>query len=78
MFVNNVEDPYYTIHDVDVILLASSIRGNSLQWYKGFPHNSITDWDELGAALCKYFEDKSDFLSLLEQLTTIKRPPMNT
>lgn len=39
------------------------------------PHNSITNWDGLGAALCKYFEDKSDHLLLLEQLTTIKRAP---
>ena len=38
-------------------------------------HGSITYWDELGAGLCKHFEDKSDHLSLLEQLTTIKRFP---
>ena len=38
-------------------------------------HGSITDWDGLGARLCKHFEGKSDYLSLLEKLTTIKRAP---
>lgn len=61
----------YNIHsitkdDVVVRLLASSLKGKVLQWYKGFPHNSITDWDGLGEALCKHFEDKTDHLSLLE------------
>ena len=37
--------------------------------------NFFTDWDELGAKLCKHFEDKSDHLSLLEQLATIERAP---
>ncbi len=52
------------------------MKGKALQWYRGLPHNSIIDSDGLGAALCKHFEDKSDYLSLLEQLTTIKRAPL--
>lgn len=54
-------------------LHASSFKGKSLKWYKGLPSNSIHNWDELGEKLCKYFEDKSDHLSLVVQLTTIKR-----
>ena len=64
-----------TKDDVAVRILASSLKGKVLQWYRGFPHNSITNWDGLGSALCKHFEDKSDHLSLLEQLKTIKRVP---
>ena len=64
-----------TEDDVAVRLLASSLKGKALQWYRGLAHGSIIDWDELGAGLCKDFEDKSDHLSLLEQLTTIKRAP---
>ena len=52
--------------DVAVRLLASSLKGKALQWYRGLAHGSITDWDELGEGLCKHFEDKSDHLSLLE------------
>ena len=60
----------YNIHgitedDVAVRLLASSLNGKALQWYRGLAHGSITDWDGLGARLCKYFKDKSDYLSLL-------------
>ena len=36
---------------------------------------SIDSWDALGDALTRHFEDKSDYLSLVEQLTTIKRAP---
>lgn len=50
--------------DVVVRLMASSLKGKVLQWYIGFPHNSISDWDGLGATLCKHFEEKSDHLSL--------------
>ena len=64
-----------TKDDVAVSLLATSLKGKALQWYRSLPPNSITNWDELGAKLCKHFEDKSDHLSLLEQLTTIKRTP---
>ena len=64
-----------TEDDVAVRLLATSFKGKALQWYRGLAHSSIANWDELGAALCKHFEDKSDHLSLLEQLTTIKRAP---
>ena len=52
---------------VVVRLLASSLEGKALQWYKDFPYNSIIDWHGLGARICKHFEDKSDHLSLLEQ-----------
>lgn len=62
-----------TEDDVAVRLLASSLKGKALQWYRGLPCNSIQSWDELGERLCKYFEDRSDYVSLLEQLMTIKR-----
>ncbi len=52
--------------DVVVRLLAPSLKGKALQWYRGLAHGSIIDWDGLGARLCKHFEDKSDYLSLLE------------
>ena len=70
----------YNIHgvtkdDVVVRLLASSLKFKALKWYRGLPPNFITNWDELGEKLCKHFEDKSDHLLLLEQLTTIKRAP---
>ena len=55
-----------TENDVIVRLLASSLKGKALQWYRGLAHSSITNWDGLGARLCKHFEDKSDHLSLLE------------
>jgi hypothetical protein len=55
-----------TDDDVAVRLLATSFKGKALQWYKGLAHGSIANWDELGVALCKHFEDKSDHLSLLE------------
>lgn len=64
-----------TEDDVVVRLLATSFKGKALQWYRGLAHSSIANWDELGAALCKHFKDKSDHLSLLEKLTTIKRAP---
>lgn len=62
---------YYVV----VMLLASSLKGKPLQWYRGLAHNSIIDWDGLGVASCKHFEDKSDHLSLLEYLTTRRRAP---
>jgi hypothetical protein len=58
-----------------VRILASSLKGKALQWYRGLAHSSITNWDGLGVGLCKHFEDKSDHLLLLEKLTTIKRAP---
>ena len=64
-----------TEDDVAVRLLASSLKGIALQWYRGLAHGSITNWDELGVGLCQNFEDKSDYLSLLEKLITIKRAP---
>ncbi len=61
----------YNIHgiiedDVAVRLLASSLKGKVLQWYRGLAHGSITNWDGLGVGLCKHFEDRSDHLPLLE------------
>lgn len=64
-----------TEDDVAVRILAISLKGKALQWYRGLAHGSIIDWDGLGPGLYKHFEDKSDHLSLLEQLTTIKRAP---
>ena len=37
-------------YDVVVRLIASSLKGKPLQWYRGSPHNSIIDWDGLGIA----------------------------
>ena len=51
------------------------MKGKALQWYRGLAHGSITYWDGLGVGLCKHFEDKSDYLSLLKQLASIKRAP---
>lgn len=67
-FVHNI-----TEDNVDVKLLATSLKGKELQWYRGLQPNSIKKWDELGERLFEKFEDKSDHLSLVEQLTTIKR-----
>ena len=44
----------YNIHgiiedDVAIRILASSLKDKELQWYRGLPYNSITDWDGLGA-----------------------------
>ena len=58
-----------------VRLLASSLKGKTLEWYRGLPNKFITNWDESGEKLCKNFEDKSAHLSLLEWLTIIKRAP---
>lgn len=38
-----------------VRLLASSLKGKALEWYRGLPHNSITDWDGLGVVVCIHF-----------------------
>lgn len=51
------------------------MKGKSLEWFRGLPHSLVTDWDDLGDKLCKHFEEKSDHVSLLEKLTTIKRAP---
>jgi hypothetical protein len=66
---------HITQDNVAVRLLATSLRGKALQWFRGLNVGSIATWDDLGEALSKYFEDKSDYLSLVEQLTTIKRAP---
>lgn len=74
--VSNVCNFHGVIEDnVAVRLLASSLKGKALQWFRGLPRNSIINWDDLGDKLCKHFKDKSDHLSLLEQLITIKRAP---
>lgn len=61
--------------NVALTLLAASFKGKPLQWFRGLPVNSIATWDELGQLLNRHFEDKLDHLSLVEQLTTIKRAP---
>ena len=54
--VSNVCNIHVVTKDnVAVRLLASSLKGKALQWYRGLPPNSITDWDELGEKLCKHF-----------------------
>lgn len=64
-----------TQEDVATKLLVASLKGKALEWFRTLTIGSITSWDELGDALRKHFEDKSDNLSLVEQLTTIKRDP---
>lgn len=64
-----------TQDDVGVRLLATSLKGKALQWYRGLSSSSIHNWDGFGERLCNHFEDKSDHLSLVEQLTAIKRTP---
>lgn len=64
-----------TQEDVATKILATSLKGKALEWFRTLAIGSITSWDRLGDALSKHFEDKSDNLSLVEQLTTIKRDP---
>lgn len=64
-----------TKDNIVVMLLASSFKRKALQWYSSLASGSIHNWDELGEWLCKHLEDKSDHLSLIEQITTIKRAP---
>ena len=59
--------------DVALKLLAASFRGKALIWFRSLAVNSIATWDALGSLLISKFEDRSDNLSLVEQLTTIKR-----
>jgi hypothetical protein len=66
---------HITVENVAIILLTTSFEGKALKWFRILDVNSITTWDELREALCKNFEDKFDHLSLVEQLTTIKRAP---
>ena len=66
---------HMTQENVAIRLLAASFKGKALEWFRSLPVASISTWDELGDAFTKSFEDKSDHLSLVEQLTTIKRAP---
>ncbi|KAH9294558.1 hypothetical protein KI387_040236, partial [Taxus chinensis] len=68
------------IHEIDemqvaVKLLASSFKGKALQWFRSLASGSIQNWNQLCIALHEQFGEKGDNLSLLEQLTTIKRAP---
>ena len=66
---------HITEEDVATKLLATSLKGKTLQWSRILAISSIDLWDALGDALIRNFEDKPDYLSLVEQLTTIKRAP---
>ena len=66
---------HVTEEDVAVKLPAGSLKGKALQWFRSLAVGSIDLWNALGDALTRHFEDKSDHLSLVEQLTTIKRAP---
>ena len=66
---------HVTEDNVVVRLLAASFKGKALQWFKRLQVGSIIDRDQLGTELCNFFEDKYDHLSLVEQLSTIKRAP---
>ncbi|KAH9317715.1 hypothetical protein KI387_019484, partial [Taxus chinensis] len=61
--------------DVAVKLLASSFKGKALQWFTSLGASSITNWNQLCIVLHEQFGEKGENLSLLEQLTTIKRAP---
>lgn len=60
---------------VAVKLLASSFKGKALQWFRILASGSIQNQNQLCTALHEQFGKKGDNLSLLEQLTTIKRAP---
>lgn len=64
-----------THEDMATKLLVASFKGKALEWFRTLAVGSINSWDRLGDALSKHFEDKSDNLSLVDQLTTIKRDP---
>ena len=59
--------------DVAMKFLATSFKGKALIWFHSLLVNSITTWDELGTLFINKFEERSDNLTLIEQLTTIKR-----
>ncbi|KAH9293400.1 hypothetical protein KI387_041395, partial [Taxus chinensis] len=61
--------------DVAVKLLASSFKGRALQWFRSLGAGTIQNWNQLCIVLHEQFGEKGDNLSLLEQLTTIKRAP---
>lgn len=61
--------------NVAIQLLETYFRGKALQWLRGLAINSSSTWDDLGDDLNRKFEDKSNHLSLFEQLSTIKRAP---
>ncbi|KAH9298487.1 hypothetical protein KI387_030169, partial [Taxus chinensis] len=61
--------------DVAVKLLASYFKGKVLQWFRGLGAGSIQNWDQLCTTLCGQFGERAENLSLLEQMTTIKRAP---
>lgn len=42
---------HVTQDNFDVILLAMSLKGKTLQWFRGLLVNSIASWDELGTIL---------------------------
>ncbi|KAH9299879.1 hypothetical protein KI387_044102 [Taxus chinensis] len=67
----------HEINEMQVVvkLLASSFKGKALQWFRSLGTSSITNWNQLCIALHEQFGEKGDNLSLLEQLTTIKRAP---
>lgn len=52
--------------NVAMRLLAVSFKGKALEWYRRLAARSITDWDQLGGALCDFFKDNSDHLSLVQ------------
>ena len=66
---------HITEDNVVVRLLAASFKGKALEWYRRLATGSIADWDQLGGALCDFFKDNSDYLSLVQQLATIQRAP---
>lgn len=66
---------HVTQENVAIGLLAASFKGKALECFRSLPVASISTWDELGDAFTKFFKDKSDHLSLVEQLMTIKRAP---
>lgn len=66
---------HVTQKNVALRLLFASFKGKALQWFRGLTVGLVATWDDLGEKLYNQFKDKSDHLSLVEQLKTIKRAP---
>lgn len=57
---------HITQENVAVRLLAASFKRKALEWFRSLLVASISTWDELGDAFTRFFEEKSDHLSLVE------------
>lgn len=70
-----------TIHgitkkNVALRLLIASFKGRALDWFRSLGPKTIGDWDQLGDRFFQRVSDKADRSSLMHQLITIKRAPV--